>query len=248
MRPMSTERPSKTDSAVTLDAGHFQLETSLLNFVQDKTCLRGSCAKAREWDIGATTTLRLGLTQAAEIQAFLTPYQHLSLKNQNADIKDRREGYGDTTIRFKYNLCGNDGGEFALSVLPYVKVPTNQDNLGNDYYEWGLEVPFYIGLPDGWGINAMTQANLLRDVGRGEYYTAYVNSAALGRNITDSLSAYAELYTFKAAQANAKWQNTTDFGLVYALTANLRVDAGINIALSDAAADRSVFTGLAYRY
>src|SRR3982751_4707969 len=36
MRGLNTDRPDKTESAYTLDAGHFQFETDLITYVNDK--------------------------------------------------------------------------------------------------------------------------------------------------------------------------------------------------------------------
>src|SRR6266446_6657894 len=36
MREMSTDRPDKTESAFTVDAGHFQVEADILNYTYDR--------------------------------------------------------------------------------------------------------------------------------------------------------------------------------------------------------------------
>src|SRR5215207_10777024 len=36
MREMSTDRPDKTESAYTVDAGHFQFEMDVLNYAYDR--------------------------------------------------------------------------------------------------------------------------------------------------------------------------------------------------------------------
>ncbi len=44
-------------------------------------------------------------------------------------------------LRLKYNIIGNDGSDFGLAALGFVKMPTNQDSLGNDDVEGRVEFP-----------------------------------------------------------------------------------------------------------
>ena len=60
------------------------------------------------------------------------------------------DGFGDITTRLKVNLWGNDGGRTALAIMPFLKVPTASDGLGNDVVEGGIIVPFAFELPAGW--------------------------------------------------------------------------------------------------
>ncbi|WP_410494147.1 transporter [Chryseobacterium sp. G0201] len=42
----------------------------------------------------------------------------------NSGVKT--DGIGDITFRIKQNVIGNDHGDFALAILPYVKLPTSK--------------------------------------------------------------------------------------------------------------------------
>jgi hypothetical protein len=46
-----------------------------------------------------------------------------------------------TSLTTKWNIWGSDGGATALALMPFVKLPTNQDDLGNNSVEGGLIVP-----------------------------------------------------------------------------------------------------------
>lgn len=249
MRAMSTERPSKTDSAVTIDAGHFQLETSLLNVIYNDDCIGGTCTKTREWGGGAVTTLRMGLTQSSEIQLLFDAYRDQTVSNKTAGTRNELSGFGDTTLRYKYNFWGNDGGDSALAGIVYTKLPTNSDNLGNDDVEGGIEFPFSIMLNDKWALGGMTQLNVLNEQGSArDYYMGYANAAYLSRTINDRTSAYGEFYTYLGDTGDRAWQNTVDFGIVHKLTDNVQIDTGMNFGVTDAAPDTQWFAGIAYRY
>src|SRR5437867_7579307 len=72
-------------------------------------------------------------------------------------------GYGDTTARLKYNLWGNDNGRSALAVIPYLKLPTSEENIGNHSIEGGLIVPLDVELPADIDLGLTTSFDALRD-------------------------------------------------------------------------------------
>jgi len=249
MRPMTTERPSKTDSPYSLDAGHFQIETNLFASTHNDDCISGTCMETRQNFFGGASNLRIGLTDNADFQIISDLYRHLAVKDKTAGSKTTRDGFGDTQLRLKVSLIGNDpASKFSLGVIPYVKVPTNQDDLGNDKYEGGIGLPFNINFDGGWSLGGMTQFNAISQLDGSGYDPAYVNSLIVGKSLTDKLSAYGEFYTFKADQSGAKWTNTLDFGTVYAVTDNFKVDANIAFGATDTADDTNFFVGAAYRF
>lgn len=248
LRPMSTERPSKTDSPFTVDAGHLLIETSLASHTRNNDCISGTCAKTRQTTDGATTTFRLGLTQSLDAQVIFDAYRDFDNLDKGTGTRTSKNGFGDTYLRLKYNITGNDSGALAVAALPFVKLPTNQDDLGNNDSEWGVELPFYYAFTTEWGVGGMTQFNILREQADSGYYMGYINSLYVSHNFTSDLSSYAEIYTYKPDTSGGEWQNTLDFGVVYALTPSWRIDTGVNIGISNAADDLSFFAGTAYRF
>ena len=63
------------------------------------------------------------------------------VSNGNLNEKD---GFGNTTIRLKYSFAGNKNEKYGLAIIPFVKLPTNQNNLANDNIESGIGVPFLV--------------------------------------------------------------------------------------------------------
>ena len=249
VRAMTTERPSKTDSPFSLDAGHVQIESNLFAYIHNEDCIGGTCTDTRQRYFGGATNLRIGLLDNTDIQIISDLYREISLNDETADTSFTRSGFGDTQVRLKVNLMGNDpSSKFSLGLIPYVKLPTNQDDLGNDRYEGGIGLPFNINFDGGWSFGGMTQINLISQPDQTGYDNAYANSLIIGKSFTDQWSGYAEFYTYKADQSGAKWQNTADFGTVYSVTDNFKVDANIHVGVSDAADDTNFFLGTAYRF
>jgi len=249
VRAMTTERPSKTDSPFSLDAGHVQIETNLAAYVRNEDSIGGTNTDTRQRYLGGATNLRIGLLDNTDIQIISDLYREITVKDKTTRESSRRQGFGDTQVRVKVNLMGNDpSSKFSLGVIPYVKIPTNQDDIGNDRYEGGIGLPFNINFNGGWSFGGMTQYNLISQPDLDGYDSAYANSVVVGKSVTDKMGVYAELYTFRADQSGAHWQNSADFGTVYSVTDNFKVDANIHLGISDAADDTNIFVGTAYRF
>lgn len=244
LRPMSTERPSKTDSALTLDAGRFQIETSLLSYTRnDNNGVKSTISAPL-----ATTTLRLGLTEKIDAEVIFDAYRNLRVEDSGAGTDQHFDGYGDTVLRVKYNFFGNDGSKYALAILPYVKIPTNGGNLANDDVEGGIELPFNVNFDQGYSISGMTVVAVLKDSDDRDYSPSYINAIVLGKTFTDRIAAYGEFYTQRYTDENARWANSLDFGVIYSVNDRLHVDTGVNFGVSDASDDVNLFLGGAYRF
>lgn len=249
LRPMSTERPSKTDGPYSLDAGRFQIESNLYGYINNDDCINGSCVKSSQHFAGGSTNLRIGLTDNSDLQIIGDLYRDLTIHDTTSATKEHKQGYGDTLLRLKINAFGNNPSDkYSLGFIPYIKLPTNQDNLGNNETEGGIGLPFNINFDKGWSFGGMTQLNLITETDYSGYDQSYANSLIAGKSLTDKVSAYAEIYTYKADQSGAKWQNTLDFGTIYTITDNFRIDANIHFGVSDAADDVNFFVGTAYRF
>ena len=139
-RDMSTDRPDKTESPYTIDAGHYQLESSFLDYSTDRHNPEGSQIETEIFNI-MPTNLKIGLLNHLDLQLIISPYIAEKTKEEGSS-DDKKTGFGDIQTRLKCNLWGNDEGKMALAVMPFVKFPTNGANLGNDAVEGGLLFPF----------------------------------------------------------------------------------------------------------
>ena len=146
MRDMNTDRPNKTDSPFTVDAGHCQLESDIVNHTSYRDRTGGGC-KLDDATSFATLNTRFGLCNWSEFQLISSPHNTLRINDQMAHTTTTRSGFGDLFLRLKANLWGDDGGVTALGIIPTMKLPTSQDNLGNHGVEEGVSVPLAVNLP-----------------------------------------------------------------------------------------------------
>src|SRR3954447_8978655 len=124
MREMQTDRPDVTESPFTVDAGHVQIETSFFEYASD--------AGTEEWDV-LPTNIKVGVLNNVDVQFVLSPYQDIS-----PDKGPHAAGFGDAQLRVKINLWGDDGGNTALALMPYVQFPTGEKDLTVGHAEYGL--------------------------------------------------------------------------------------------------------------
>lgn len=241
MRELSTDRPDQTESAYSVDAGHFQVEADLVNH-------------AREKDGGVTTriwaapvlNLKLGLLNNVDVQCLFDPY--VRFHQESAAGQTTIEGFGDLQTRVKVNLWGNDGGRTALAVMPFVKWPVPESPLRNGKTEGGVIVPFAMELPAGWGLGLMTELDVVRDSANQDYELESFNTATLSHDIWGRLGGYIEFAATVNTEAGTEWIGQVDCGFTFAVNDDLQLDAGCNFGVTDSAPDYQPFVGVSWRY
>lgn len=247
MRDLSTDRPDQTESAYTVDAGHFQLEMDFVNYNHDRNTDSGADARSRAW-VFAPVNLKLGLLNRVDLQLMIDPHLRVRVEDRVARATSKASGFGDITTRLKVNLWGNDGGKTALAVMPFVKWPLSASNLRNGKTEGGLIVPLAIELAEGWGMGLMTELDFVRNGANTGYDREWVNSITLGHDLTDKVGCYFEFFTVTGSARGFKWQGQVDIGVTYALKTNVQLDAGCNFGVTKSAPDYQPFVGISYRY
>ena len=234
MRELSTDRPDVTESAYTVDAGHFQVELSFVEYTRDG-------GGFEEWAV-LPSNLKVGLLNNVDLQLVLTPY----VEQEVDDARDA-SGFGDTQLRLKVNLWGNDGGTTALAVMPYVQLPTGDDDLSSNDVEGGIIVPLAVGISDRWGVNFMAEVDLVRDAADEEYETEFLHTASVSYGVTDRVGSYAEYIGIASTEDDLDYRVLLGVGMTYGVSDNVQLDAGVNVGLTDEADDVRVFAGMSFR-
>lgn len=247
MRELSTDRPDKTESPYTVDAGHFQIEIDLVSYTHDRNTVPGADLDTDSLAL-APVNLKVGLLNQVDLQLLLDTYTWVRTKDRATGTVTRQSGFGDVTTRVKINWWGDDGGATALAFMPFVKFPTSQDGLGNRAVESGLIIPLAVELPLGWSLGLMTEFDFMENEDRAGYHPEFVNSITFGHDIVGRLAGYIEFFSQVSTDQNAPWVGTVDLGLSYRLTDNLQLDAGVNLGVTRSADDLVPFLGLSHRF
>jgi len=243
LRELSTDRPDKTESPYTVDAGHFQLEMDFANF----TAAEIGGERTRTWNV-APINLKVGLLNQVDLQFIFDGYLQVRTNDRKARPETtRRSGVGDFTTRLKINLWGDDGGTTAFALLPFVKFPTNTNGLGNDAVEGGALFPLALKMPGEWGLGAEAGFGVLRNAGGTGRHGEFIQSITVGHALAGKLSGYAEFFSSLSTERNAGWIATIDAGVTYRVTENIQLDAGCNFGVTAAADTVNPFVGLSIR-
>jgi hypothetical protein len=247
LRELVTDRPDKTESPITVDAGHVQIEMDLTTFTHDRHNPERADIRVREWSF-ADTNIRLGVLSNFELNLIIPVYTHRRTDDRVAHTRSTNQGFGDLTVRGKVNFWGNDGGKSAFGIIPFLKLPTNGDDLGNHAVEGGLILPLSLELPGDWELGVMTEVDVNQDSDGSDYHAEWINSATLSHAIFGPLSGYVEFFSQVSAERATPWIGTFDVGLTYAVNKNVQLDAGANLGLTRAADDLNLFFGLSWRF
>lgn len=221
VREMSTDRPDQTEGAYTVPKGWFQMEVGLATYAQrTDTDFRDEALAFGE------INFKYGLTNDVDLQLIWVPYNQNRQDGGPEGDNASQAGTGDVVARVKWNVVGNDGGPFAMSVLPFVKIPTATHRIGNDMWEGGLFLNTEVDLGGGFNLGNSFFAALAVD-DDDEHYLRPGFTAVLGRDVTDKLAAYLEFFTAWQYDSERYWQSSVDVGVTYALTDNLMLDLSV---------------------
>lgn len=243
MRELSPDRPDKTESPYTLDAGHFMLEMDFANYTYDRS--DGTTTKA--WNV-APFNIKAGLFNNVDLQFVFVNYLNARTENHTAGKTTIQSGVGDFTTRLKINLWGDDAGKTAFALLPFIKFPTSTDNLGNDAVEGGVIFPLAVKLPGDFDLGLEAAFSCLRDESDDNYHADFINSITLDHGIIGKLSGYLEFFSDISAESRSSWIGTVDTGLEFLVTENVQLDCGCNFGITRAADDFNPFAGITMRF
>ena len=244
LRGLCTDRPTKSTGPCTVDAGHWQVETDLY----DTTIQTGGGVTTTQ-EIFADPTLKLGLTNSLDAEISIAPYERLTVKDHG--VSTRAGGVGDLYLRAKQNLLGRDGGDIAMAVSPFLKLPTAGHVLGDGAVEAGVIVPVQFNLPSNLQLLFDPELDLLENQAGDGRHLNTTGLISLSGPATKSVTLSAELWAAADYDpARTTTQVSADFGAAYvpASQPNLQFDAGVNAGLNKATPGVQAYVGLSRRF
>jgi hypothetical protein len=243
LREFNPDRPDQTEGPYTVDAGHLQLESSFAEY----THVKDQGTSSDLWSV-APTNLRLGLLNNLEADLIVDPYLNLRTASSGTSSATRANGFGDTQLRAKLNLWGNDGGLTAFGLLPFIQLPTANNGLGNRHVEGGLILPLQINLSDDTSIGVQAEGDLLRNDSNTGYGSDFSFSAVLDQHLIGPLAGYIEYVGILPIRLGETYSAYFDAGFTWLLSTNIQLDIGINKGLTRSAYDYDIFSGISLRW
>lgn len=243
-RAMTLEQNTFVGNPFTVDAGTFQLEVDIVDYLHDESTPPGVDYEYEAWVFGFSQ-LRYGLCDRAEINVGFGGYTEITEKDRIAGSETKYDGYDNLNAGFKVNLWGNEGDtKTALGVSGVVVFPTS-DITGWDTWSGGVALPFSAQLPYGIRLGLITGVLWYED-GAGETQVRFSNGISLERNIMDNLDGFVEYHT-RYFEDSEEWTADINTGLNYHLNEDAQLYVGMTFGVRHSI-DYWPFIGIAYRF
>ena len=243
-RPLSADRPDVTESPRTVDAGAVQLEISFFEYFHDSD---NTSAEKTDSLLLAFTNVKVGLLNNVDLQIVFAPYVRHETRPDAAGAATVSEGFSDVVLRLKVNFWGNDEGDTALGILPFIKIPTGT-SVSNGRVEAGIALPFGWDISEKVGLGVMPEIDLVYNEATGTHDIGLLFSTVLGFEIYGPVAGYVEYVGIAVFNGADDYESLLSFGGTYEITPNAVLDAGARVGLSRRANDLAVFTGITLRF
>lgn len=242
MRSFSTDRPTKSNVPYTVDAGHFQYETDLVNFTHQ--VIGGVHTNTI---LVPNPTFKVGVTNNTDLEVNV-PFAGVHTFSSSGP-PTTIWGIGDTFARAKINLWGNDGGDTAAAVIPYVKAPSAPLGIGNGAIEGGSIGPLAVTLPNNFTLLLVPEIDVLKDSADNGRHGNFIFDVNLSREVIKNVTAYVELWADYNNDPIVKTtQVSFDTAVAWVVVPNVQFDVGANFGLTSATPALQVYTGLSQRF
>jgi hypothetical protein len=245
MRPFCTDRPTKANVPCTVDAGHFQYESDVINWTYAHT----DGETVNNYLI-PNPTFKLGLTNTVDLELNIAPVETVSASGPLG--KQSLTGVSNLFMRAKVNVAGPEGGDFQAAILPYLEVPTAKPGVGNKAVQAGVIAPMSFGLPQDFTLLFDPEIDILRNAENSGRHVNFQNLANVSHALSDSITGYIELWgQINNDPAGTTKQASLDLALswlVWPDLPNLQFDIGANIGLTSATPKIQVYIGVSQRF
>lgn len=241
MREMSADRPDGTESPITVDAGHVQVETSFFDYTYNKD----GDERTNAFTV-FDTNVKFGLTNNVDLQVVFGAYGEEKTTAPGPD--ERLNGFSDVTLRLKVNLWGNEGdSKTAFGIMPFITVPTGTE-LSTEEAEGGFIAMLGWDAGENWGLGFMAEVDAVHNAEDGNHDAEFVHTAVLGVDLFGPVGAYFEYIGVVSGEEESDYQAYYSSGLTLGVGDDIQLDIGARLGLTDASDDITAFTGITFRY
>ncbi len=251
LREMDTDRPNVTNTPHTIDSGHLQVETGVIDYSYFRDHSSGNDIRENDFDFGEFN-FRLGVLNNLEFNAAVNAFDLVQVHDDATGVSSSAGGFGDTTVGAKLNLWGNEGGDdvwkTSLAIQPQFKFPTARSDVGAGRFEFAVNAPFLMNLPAGFHLGLQSGASYERNTRNTGYVAGFPTSVSVDRVVIGSLDVYLEYACDPTMEKHVKDRQTIDVGGSYPITDNIVIDAGVNFGLNKVSNNIEVLAGISIRF
>lgn len=217
LRQLSPDRPEQTQSPNTIDAGHFQVETDLANNTFNyKDAPNSSTLQFLNFNA------KVGIQKNMDVQILSNAFSFTTYtKHAKPDT-----GYAlpNLTFRYKLNLFGNDSGNTAVAIMPFI-------NTSNFFYQKPQAKTGGIFIVAGRTINdkySLSYTGGFTSFALNPFFKQYelFSAFSLVYPLSKTINQFVELSERYNKYADVKNNYSFDTGFTYTPTQNNQFDMG----------------------
>jgi hypothetical protein len=245
LRDLCTDRPTKSTGTCTVDKGHWQIESDIVNVTSFR--FDGITAQTT---LVTSPVIKYGLSDNSDIELGFTPDEIVRVTDHNTGQSASLSGFGDMFLHWKYEFVGAGGGNFTATLDPYVKAPTARAGIGNGEWEGGLVVPVnWNSIGGGWSLGADPEVDDVHDALGSGYHLALqaplTFSHPMGKNLTGSIEFWAGT---DFDPVHTTHQYSADLAAAWVVGPNLQLDGGVNFGLNRDTPQVQGYIGISRRF
>jgi len=222
-----------SESPTTVERGRWLVEADLYSAAYDRHTYQRDGVHYRSTYVGSWL-LSTGIAAKVDVQGGLDTWREERAAGDG--WSERGRGVGDAWLRAKWNFAGDEANGPAWALLPYVKLPLADRDVGNGRGEPGCAVVFGRPLENDRWCNATVGLDWLDDGGGGRS-VGYYGSLALTWPCGQGVSAYAEAVAGMNAEATREWSGELGLGLTRDFGRGVILDLAVYVGVTRAAPD-----------
>lgn len=222
-----------SESPTTVEPGKWLIEADLYAVAFDRHTYQRDGVHYRS-TYAASWLLSTGLASKVDLQCGLDTWREERASGDGWSELGR--GVGDAWLRAKWNFAGDEASGPAWALLPYVKLPLADRDIGNGRGEPGCALVFGRPLENDRWCNATLGLDWLDDGGGGRSL-GYYGSMAVTWPCCRGFSAYAEVVAWMNAEATREWSGELGLGLTREVGRGITLDLAVYLGVTRAAPD-----------
>lgn len=235
--PLVADRPDFTESTLTIEPGHFQVESGFTfsRFGEEESQSLGELL------------VRIGAGERWEARLGVGSFSRIDPGSAGAG---RISGYEDPFLGLKVRLNESDPdlrgpGIPAVSLLFSTSVPVGDDELTDD--EWQPETKLLLAWDLPW---FSLSSNLIYGypADGDERFHQFGATLSAGFSLSDRIGLFVETFGFNKESANGSSTQYVDGGMTFTVSKDLQLDARVGAGLDDPSPNWFAGIGAAVRF
>ncbi|MCC5830355.1 MAG: transporter [Phycisphaeraceae bacterium] len=230
----------------TTERGRFAVEFTPVTYTFNRREPDG--ANVRSHSVDGHLLVKYGVLEHTEIQVGADFHVWERERDTDTGQVTTSSGFGDMTLRLKHNLVGNDGGDVAAAVMPFMELPTATGGVGASGIRGGVMAPTAWEFAEGWSLEWTPSLGAARNGDDDGYVFAFQSTVTLVGELHDGIDAFVEFESIVTSERGDPWVGLIGIGLTFELDENTVIEPAIHFGVTRSADDFAVSLSIVRRF